>query len=1256
MARRLNFVGDEKKMMMKQRWLFTITVLTVLLFIAAVPTASADPGWWDDSWQYREMVTIDHTKVDSDLENFPVLVKIDSTSDLDFSKVAGSSGEDIRFVASDDSTELKYEIERWDDSNNLAEIWVKIPSVSSSSDTEFYLYYGNSGASDGQSVTDVWNSNFKMVQHLQETPGDDAEGHDDSTSNNNDGTPKNFHDDGGGTTDSAGKIDGADDFAGDDDYVEVDHDSSLDITQWTLEAWVYPESGADEIIYRAPGGDITYQMQYHDSHRNVDIWFEESGGSDHYVYSSTDSVPLNQWTYVAGTYDGSDIKVYINSGFDDSTSTTATPNTGSAAVRIGRGDGGYFNGKLDEVRISNTARSAAWLKAVYYSENDNLLTYENQENYWWDSDWDYRKKITIDHDKVDSTLSDFPTLVKIDSISDLDFSKVEGSSGQDIRFTNTGGTTEYKYEIERWDDSNNLAEIWVKIPSVSSNTNTEFYMYYGNSEASDNQDAESVWDSNFKMVQHLQENTIASDGLKDSTSNNNDGTPSWTKHNIDMDLDYARGVFVYDIDGDSNPDVVVAGFSADDVVWYEALDDPTGSWTKHNIDTNLDGVRGVFVYDIDGDGNPDVVATGYHVDDVVWYEAPDDPTGSWTKHNIDTNLDEASGVFVYDIDGDGNPDVVATGERADDVVWYEAPDDPTGTWTKHNIDTNLVYARGVYVYDIDDDSNPDVVATGIFADDVVWYEAPDDPTGTWTKHNIDTNLKTASYVFVYDIDGDSNPDVVATNAYSKGVVWYEAPDDPTGSWTKHNIDTNLDDAEGVFVYDIDGDGNPDVAASGHYADDVVWYEAPDDPKEAWTKHNIDTDLDGAFGVFVYDIDGDSNPDVVSTGIFADDVVWYELKNLYTTSGKIDGAYDFDGNGDYVTVADDSSIRETGDVTVEFWARADSLSSNPSMVSFGADGETEATNILYGVVIKSDGKLKILHEYGGGSNEFHTTTSSYITTGSWYHVSAVRDTTADTWKVYVDGELKESLSYSNEATGGTSGKIWIGSWVGSSGFFDGKIDEVRISNTPRSAAWIETSYYSGNDRLLSFGAEEGEAELCTGCQRWYLSSTGGSYVMYKGNNSKTAGTVTVGDDDEQIWRADENATCNLSFPADTWTGHITFDAGSNDTTVRVWVGEWNGSQFTPSAAGENATINGSGDFSISAGEFNVSTGEWLAFRIQDCDADGNSSVVSVGLSSSYLTSGGTDPAYPIPELPAMVLFLVGVLVLAGYVVLRGKKEN
>jgi len=316
----------------------------------------------------------------------------------------------------------------------------------------------------------------------------------------------------------------------------------------------------------------------------------------------------------------------------------------------------------------------------------------------------------------------------------------------------------------------------------------------------------------------------------------------WTKHVIDGNLDGACGVYVADMDGDSDLDVVATAYSSDDAVWYEAP-----GWTKHVIDGNLDNPCNVSVADMDGDTDLDVVVTEFYPEAVLWFEAP-----SWTKHVLDgQHLECACGVYVADIDGDTDLDVVAGGCEGG-VAWYEV-----SGWHLHIIDESIG-AAGVYAADMDDDTDIDVVtAANKF---VYWYEAPG-----WTKHVIDGNLSGCWDVYVADMDDDSDLDVVATGFAPNAVVWFEAP-----SWTKHVIDGNHSGAHIVSVADMDGDTDLDVVATGWDAKSVIWYEAP-----GWTKHVIDGNLDGACGVYVADMDGDSDLDVVATGWDADDVVWYE---------------------------------------------------------------------------------------------------------------------------------------------------------------------------------------------------------------------------------------------------------------------------------------------------------------------------------------------------------------------------------------------
>jgi hypothetical protein len=349
----------------------------------------------------------------------------------------------------------------------------------------------------------------------------------------------------------------------------------------------------------------------------------------------------------------------------------------------------------------------------------------------------------------------------------------------------------------------------------------------------------------------------------------------WPKDIIDSNLLNAAVLHVGDIDGDTDLDVVAAGFGVGDVVWYENGGGTPINWTKWTIDGNLGGVVGVYIDDIDGDDTLDVVAAGNGANDVVWYENGGGTPITWTKWTIDGNLGGAEIVYVADIDGDTDVDVAATGFSANDVVWYENGGGTPITWTKHFIDLNLGSAITCHVADIDGDTDQDVVATGTGADDVVWYENGGGTPITWVKHFIDANLDGAWFVDVGDIDDDTDLDVVATGRAANDVVWYENGGGTPITWTKHTIDANLVDAFVVNISDIDLDGTLDVAATGFSSNVVVWYENDGGTSINWNKHTIDGNLAGANTVFAADLTGNTYPDVFATGWDANDVVWYE---------------------------------------------------------------------------------------------------------------------------------------------------------------------------------------------------------------------------------------------------------------------------------------------------------------------------------------------------------------------------------------------
>jgi hypothetical protein len=106
-----------------------------------------DPDWWNSSWKKRKKITFDKWVSGENLNNFPLLVKLNS-SNFNYSD-AKSDGTDLRFIDSDDTTVLKYHFEYWNSSGDSF-VWVKVPLIENSSTDFIWLYYNNSAASSAE--------------------------------------------------------------------------------------------------------------------------------------------------------------------------------------------------------------------------------------------------------------------------------------------------------------------------------------------------------------------------------------------------------------------------------------------------------------------------------------------------------------------------------------------------------------------------------------------------------------------------------------------------------------------------------------------------------------------------------------------------------------------------------------------------------------------------------------------------------------------------------------------------------------------------------------------------------------------------------------------------------------------------------------------------------------------------------------------------------------------------------------------------
>lgn len=351
-----------------------LCALFILIAVAApiiqMPTKALATSWWDDDWDYRNILSFNASTISENLTNFPVLVSLNVTN-FDFS-LAKSAGADIRFVDKDDTTPLDYEIESWTD-NTSAVIWVEIPRIDASSNYSdyFYIYYGNAAASDDQDVTGTWDANYVMVQHMDDVTTSTVV---DSTSSNITGTKTGANN----PIQATGKIGNGQSYNGTNSNVLLTgNPAPLRISgNITISAWM----NVTDHTARRPVIDLSYNyltgLALLDD-TNGSLTGQFKGVIFDYGMTVADGV----WSFGAFVSNGATYsKVYVNTGsyqradFIPAYSTTYTYGIGYQYYNTY-----WFKGGMDEVRVSNVVRSANWLKAEYMSGANTLLYYGNTD-------------------------------------------------------------------------------------------------------------------------------------------------------------------------------------------------------------------------------------------------------------------------------------------------------------------------------------------------------------------------------------------------------------------------------------------------------------------------------------------------------------------------------------------------------------------------------------------------------------------------------------------------------------------------------------------------------------------------------------------------------------------------------------------------------------------------------------------------------------------------------------------------------------
>jgi hypothetical protein len=338
---------------------------------------------FDFGWQYRKQITIDHTQIDGTLPNFPVLL---SMTDSDLIK-AQTDGRDILFMnGSGVSLKLHHEIETYSHASGNLIAWINVPVLSPNQDTILYLYYGNPNSINQEYPQKVWDSYYQAVWHMNDATLNTI---DDSTFNSYTGIKAASNE----PTEINGITGKAQSFDGLNDNIWINGQSVLGIGDKTISFWMKSDvnSNYQTILTNALGGT------YNDA--GLDLSIDLLGTtitslvgnglqSGHYLFLQGEPLPDHtMYHYYTATQSETNLSLFVDGSlYGWTTVTSGSESPPNYNMSIGRSHENspnfyWFDGQMDELRMSNIARPGSWIKTEYHNQNspNSFLTVGPEE-------------------------------------------------------------------------------------------------------------------------------------------------------------------------------------------------------------------------------------------------------------------------------------------------------------------------------------------------------------------------------------------------------------------------------------------------------------------------------------------------------------------------------------------------------------------------------------------------------------------------------------------------------------------------------------------------------------------------------------------------------------------------------------------------------------------------------------------------------------------------------------------------------------
>jgi biopolymer transport protein ExbB len=317
-----------------------IARILALLLLTLPAIAQA---WWNKDWKERTEITLNTTAAGVQTQQAATLITVPvrlHSGNFDFVS-AKQDGSDLRVVAGDDKTPLKFWIERYDSINELGILWVQLPSIQPGTDKNvFYVYGGNDKAPAENADAAIYDSATVAVFHLSEKDGIAAD--QTGTIKSSAAVPLEPN----GLIGQSAHLNGTAVTWPANDKLKVPANGPLSIA-----LWVKPDAATGVLYHQGPlqitlkSGALAAQI----GSTNV------AGGQ----------IAPATWSQIALTLGSGKATLYVNGAQAGQADLGSQVPAIEGEVKVGEG----YQGLVDELEVASTTRSPEWIKLAYAAQS-----------------------------------------------------------------------------------------------------------------------------------------------------------------------------------------------------------------------------------------------------------------------------------------------------------------------------------------------------------------------------------------------------------------------------------------------------------------------------------------------------------------------------------------------------------------------------------------------------------------------------------------------------------------------------------------------------------------------------------------------------------------------------------------------------------------------------------------------------------------------------------------------------------------------